>query len=733
MKSLLVHYGPLFLLVLFSLSATAQTTITSRVSQSSDDAEERVATWSSIRTTTINSTNLQIINNGSYDQLVGIRFQNINIPQGTTILSASIQFTVAGTSSGTTSVTIRGQDEDDAPTFTTSNKNISDRTRTTASVAWTSIPAWNTVGQAGANQRTPDFTNIVQEIVDRGGWSSGNSMVFIINDSGSRIAESYDNAPTKAPLLTITYVTPPSVVIDTDGDGVPDDIDLDDDNDGILDSEEGDCAPIANNSGIEAPIITGTTPSPLKTFNGGNIKMYHSSDVPFWETTASDHAIEIWNSSNTATTPHANAHTGNQFMELNANEVASSYQDLPTIPGTTLTWSVAHRGRSGTDNANVSIGAPGSVAVVETMSTDNSKWVVYTGVYVVPAGQTTTRFQFDSLGGESEGNFIDSFSIICSSAVDTDGDGIPNHRDLDSDGDGIPDNIEAQTTSGYIPPNPDSPATYWANKGVNSAYLGGLTPVNTDGTDLPDYLDLDSDNDGIYDAVEAGHNEPHTDGVVNGSSGLNGLADVLETTADSGIINYIIANTDGTDLHDYVDLDSDGDGCSDANEAYHDPNADGGDNGYYGTGNPPATDAQGRVVGATYQVPTDADGNGIMDYREHTAPPTITGQPTNTAACPGCNATIATTASSADTYQWQYLNGAIWTDLMDSGIYTGTTTAIMTLTKVTPAYNSRKYRVILSNKAQVCDVKISNDIMLTIRVLTVITNRRITYRVKKNL
>lgn len=89
---------------------------------------------------------------------------------------------------------------------------------------------------------------------------------------------------------------------------------------------------------------------------------------------------------------------------------------------------------------------------------------------------------------------------------DLDDDGIPNHLDLDADGDGIPDNIEAQTTAGYIAPNSDTQATYIANNGVNSAYLGGLTPVNSDSatvTDNPDYLDTDSDQDGVSDTIEA--------------------------------------------------------------------------------------------------------------------------------------------------------------------------------------------------------------------------------------
>ncbi|MFT6370035.1 MAG: hypothetical protein ACJAWH_001118, partial [Maribacter sp.] len=97
---------------------------------------------------------------------------------------------------------------------------------------------------------------------------------------------------------------------------------------------------------------------------------------------------------------------------------------------------------------------------------------------------------------------------------DRDGDGYPNHLDIDTDNDGIPDNIEAQTTAGYIVPNPDDVATYTVNHGVNSAYIGGLIPVNTDGTpppNKPDYQDFDTDNDTVLDNNEG--NDFNFDGV----------------------------------------------------------------------------------------------------------------------------------------------------------------------------------------------------------------------------
>ena len=107
-------------------------------------------------------------------------------------------------------------------------------------------------------------------------------------------------------------------------------------------------------------------------------------------------------------------------------------------------------------------------------------------------------------------------------AYDFDNDGIPNHIDLDADGDGIPDNIEAQSTAGYDAPNGDAGPT---NDGVDSAYAGGLSPVNTDGTDGFDYLDTDADNDGTDDTSEAGI-------TLNGSIGTNGLDSATDNPAD---------------------------------------------------------------------------------------------------------------------------------------------------------------------------------------------------------
>ena len=71
----------------------------------------------------------------------------------------------------------------------------------------------------------------------------------------------------------------------------------------------------------------------------------------------------------------------------------------------------------------------------------------------------------------------------------------------------------------------------------------GLCDEDVDGT--PNYIDLDSDNDGCTDADEAGHGLSNTNGVLTGIVGENGFIDALETPVESGSFNYTLATTNG--------------------------------------------------------------------------------------------------------------------------------------------------------------------------------------------
>ena len=192
------------------------------VSQSSDDAEEQGAgVPGSAGTMSLTSTDLEHVYDGGTRQVVGMRFQNIAIDQGETgITDAYIQYTVDETDSGTTNVVIYGQDADDTATFTTTAGNITGRTKTTASVLWSGIVAWNSVGAAGTDQRTPDISSIISEIVQRPGWSTGNSITIIIEPGAGcastacqRTAESFDG--TAPPRLVITIAPDENIIMST--------------------------------------------------------------------------------------------------------------------------------------------------------------------------------------------------------------------------------------------------------------------------------------------------------------------------------------------------------------------------------------------------------------------------------------------------------------------------------------------------------------------------------------
>jgi len=152
------------------------------------------------------SSDLELGYESSSAQIVGIRFLNVSIPQGATITNAFIEFTTDETDSSTTNLTIWGEDQDNAARFTISAYDISSRTKTSASVSWPNVPAWGVVGETGVKQQTPPLTAIVQEIVNRTGWSGG-AMVFLITGTGERTAESYDGSSSQAPLLHVEYTT----------------------------------------------------------------------------------------------------------------------------------------------------------------------------------------------------------------------------------------------------------------------------------------------------------------------------------------------------------------------------------------------------------------------------------------------------------------------------------------------------------------------------------------------
>jgi hypothetical protein len=190
---------------IFSLQSAnisiASTTVVSQISSSANDAEERVANGN----VDLTSLTLELGEDNNASQLVGLRFTNVAIPDNAIILNAYLEFEVAQTNSISTSLNIRGQAADNAPAFSSTRDNISTRPRTTSHVTWNNIPAWTTLN---ARWQTPNISSIVQEIVNRSNWISGNSIVIIIDGSGQRTAKSYNASASAAPKLVIEFTLP---------------------------------------------------------------------------------------------------------------------------------------------------------------------------------------------------------------------------------------------------------------------------------------------------------------------------------------------------------------------------------------------------------------------------------------------------------------------------------------------------------------------------------------------
>jgi len=358
--------------------------------------------------------------------------------------------------------------------------------------------------------------------------------------------------------------------IDTDGDKVPDSIDLDDDNDGILDVNE--CTPTTISAGNSTTITLNnsirTNRGTLDTQDGDGVEFNNINDymvvqiAPGAQTVPVGTQIKIW-----------------AYKTNNNNKTLRIRQS--NIDGTTIV-------------------DPTNILTIANLNVNSSTEYTFT---VGASGATHIRLDLtvESGNGRVEVDYISypSFSGACAD-FDTDGDGIVDRLDIDSDNDGIIDNVEAQTTAGYIAPNADSFATYATNNGVNSAYLVGLTPVNTDNgasftnkDDKPDYLDIDSDNDGIPDNIEAQTTTGYVNFVAISGTDKNGLSsayDFSDNFSAIGLSNTLI-NTDGDAETDYRDQDSDGDGTLDSAEGLSSITA-----GSFGT---------------------DTDGDGLDDIYEH--------------------------------------------------------------------------------------------------------------------
>lgn len=411
---------------------------------------------------------------------------------------------------------------------------------------------------------------------------------------------------------------------DKDQDDVPNWIDIDDDNDGIPDVDE-------------------CERSQTSTFVNSGTYMVPGSDGVVFDISALDNSFNM-NINGTQLVPseiqfHQGSVTGSMSLARFASDNSPYGQN-----GIANVWSVNWA------NAN-----PNLIQLRLTISADGG--VSLEGIRSVgspleemildPAHPQFNAISWNASGTntvvisqvKSGPTFI--YAKSYSSCGDFDGDGIPNHWDLDSDGDGVSDLLEGGGTDSdgdgqvaYSTPGDPTSMTdsdgdglldaldnIDSGSGAGEQASGSPLPLlNTDGLGKENFLDIDSDDDGIVDIVEA----QSTLGALSPSGSdtdEDGIDDVFDIDCQPcGAITG--ANIDPIDTGhdpspDYIDLDSDGDGIPDSIEG-HDTNGDGvvdgSDSPVANTGLPGGT--------------TDSDEDGLLDGFDNIIDPS-TFDPTN--------------------------------------------------------------------------------------------------------
>jgi len=476
----------------------------------------------------------------------------------------------------------------------------------------------------------------------------------------------------------VYYIRSACAVVDADEDLIPDFVDLDSDNDGVLDSEENG---LCNGTTVDIEHVLFN-----ESFGNGNRTSIPFTNYLYEDGTGSagagidvndgDYAIlqfaapfniNTGASSFGAWLAGVGDHTGDvngRMAVFNAANSPGEFYNgtvsnlIPNVNANLSLW-VLNVIQNGTNiilpNITIEVRDLSNNLIASTNTNDvpeNETWNNYS-LSFNPGVNTDVRIILinNAPGGGGNDLAIDDIKLTQTTSVcDNDGDGVPNYLDLDADNDGIPDNVESQTTIGYISPSGTVDAD-----GVDLNYPGGLTPENTDGADEPDYLDLNSDNEGADDTTEAGITlanadadndglDDNTDATTNtGYADPGGtiddplalpieLPDLDSDATTGGDVDYRDAiddsDWDGDGIADNIDLDSDNDGIPDIIESggvdpYADNDADGvpayldGDdnnNGVGDTGVQPAFDTDGDGVPNHFDL--DSDNDGIFDIVE---------------------------------------------------------------------------------------------------------------------
>ncbi len=304
----------------------------------------------------------------------------------------------------------------------------------------------------------------ITDTAEAGGIDDNGDGLFdnIVDTNFNGLADSLESNPLSNP--------------DTDNDGVINRLDLDSDNDGITDIIEAggtdtdsngmvDSFTDTNNNGFSDDIET----TPHEDADTDNDGIYDRLDLD----SDNDGITDAIESGETDTDSNG---IKDNFLDSNSNGLSDDLE--------------------GNANENIDTDLDG---IINRLDSDSDNDGITDATEAGGDDEDGDGYIDNSIDVNNNGlsDDLESNPLLIPNTDENDGDG-PDYLDKDSDDDGIPDNVEAQTTENYIAPTGVS-----GLNGIDTAYTNGQIPEDTDGDDIPDYLDTDSDNDNIDDITEA--------------------------------------------------------------------------------------------------------------------------------------------------------------------------------------------------------------------------------------
>ena len=118
---------------------------------------------------------------GGSDQVIGLRFNNVEIPQGATIGSAIVEFEVDEAQDAQVYGVVTGENVDNASAFVEEQFHLQNRLAANPTTAASKF-AWTADYAVDDKVQTSDISAVIQEIVNRPGWQSGNSIALILTE-----------------------------------------------------------------------------------------------------------------------------------------------------------------------------------------------------------------------------------------------------------------------------------------------------------------------------------------------------------------------------------------------------------------------------------------------------------------------------------------------------------------------------------------------------------------------